>query len=78
MPGQSLTGITWLEDDATTTITYVQARIVAMPADTLPRQRQLEVWTQIGFGIVNEFIGLLGGEPISAPDGIGALQRHGR
>jgi hypothetical protein len=44
----------------------------------LPRQRQLEVWTQIGFGIVNEFIGLLGGEPISAPDGIGALQRHGR
>ena len=44
----------------------------------LPRQRQLEVWTQIGFGIVNEFIGLLGGEPISAPDGVGALQRQGR
>jgi hypothetical protein len=44
----------------------------------LPRQRQLEVWTQIGFGIVNEFVGLLGGEPISAPDGVGALQRRGR
>jgi hypothetical protein len=57
----------------------VQTRIVAMPADTFFRdKRQLEVWTQIGFGIVNEFIGLLGGEPISPPDGIGALQRHGR
>jgi hypothetical protein len=44
----------------------------------LPRQRQLEVWTQIGFGIVNEFIGLLGGEPMSTTDGVGALQRHGR
>ena len=55
LPGQSLTGITWVEDDATTTITYVQTRIVAMPGQYfLPRQRQLDVWTQIGFGIVNE------------------------
>jgi hypothetical protein len=77
--GQSLTGITWVEVDATTTITYVQTRIVAMPGRYfLPRQRQLEVWTQIGFGIVNEFIGLCGGDPISAPDGVGAFQRHGR
>jgi hypothetical protein len=37
MPGQSLTGITWVEVDATTTITYVQTRIVAMPADTFFR-----------------------------------------
>jgi hypothetical protein len=69
----------WVEVDATTTITYVQTRIVAMPGRYfLPRQRQLEVWTQIGFGIVNEFIGLCGGDPISAPDGVGAFQRRGR
>ena len=79
MSGQSLTGITLVEVDATTTITYVQTRIVAMPGRYfLPRQRQLEVWTQIGFGIVNEFIGLCGGDPISAPDGVGAFQRRGR
>ena len=37
LPRQSLTGITWVEDDATTTITYVQTRIVAMPADNFFR-----------------------------------------
>ena len=78
-PGRSLTGITWVEVDATPTITYVQTQIVAMPADAFFRDNaQLEVWTQIGFGIVNEFIGLLGGEPMSTPDGVGALLRHGR
>jgi hypothetical protein len=50
-----------------------------MPADAFfSDNAQLEVWTQIGFGIVNEFIGLLGGEPMSTTDGVGALQRDGR
>jgi hypothetical protein len=70
---------TLVEVDATTTI-YLCADPDSRYAGRyfLPRQRQLEVWTQIGFGIVDEFIGLLGGEPMSTTDGVVALQRHRR
>jgi hypothetical protein len=60
----------WPSGDKTYRSAYATAHVLY--------QGCVVVWTQIGFGIVNELIGLVGGEPISAPDGVGAFQRHGR